>query len=140
MLRAARAHAITSEEQLGVIWSADQSERWDMTDSDKHAWKVGDPTTVYTTKWNSDVTYDGSAEGGDAAAWEGWDVQAWGLDGGGPLRKVELGPDPDPNPSPNPNPNPNPYLSPSPSPSPSRGPNLNPNPNPNPNPNSNPDR
>ena len=110
MLRAARAHAITSEEQLGVTWSAEQSERWDMTDSDKHAWKVGDPTTVYTTKWNSDVTYDGSAEGGDAAAWEGWDVQAWGLDGGGgPLRKVELGPDRDPNPSPNPNPNSNPH-------------------------------
>jgi hypothetical protein len=46
MLRAARAHAITSEGSSGVIWSAEQSKSWDMTNSD--TWKVGDPTTVHT--------------------------------------------------------------------------------------------
>ena len=37
------------------------------------------------------MAYDGSSRGGDAAAWDGWDVAAWGLDGSSPLRKVDLG-------------------------------------------------
>ena len=59
-----------------------------MDDSVEHPWQLGEPTVVYTTTWHSDVAYDGTSTGGGAAAWAGWDVAAWGLDGGGPLRKV----------------------------------------------------
>ena len=91
MLRAARAHAVTCARNSSVVWSAEQSERWDMADTPEHAWQVGDPTIVYTTTWHSDVAYDSNSSGGSAAAWAGWDVAAWGLDGAGPLRKVALG-------------------------------------------------
>ena len=74
LLRAARAHATSQS----VNYSATH---------------LGQPATEFVTTWHSDAAYDeGSVALGpaSAAAWEGWAVEDWGLDGAAPLRKINL--------------------------------------------------
>ena len=74
LLRAARAHATSHT----------------VNHSATH---LGLPATEFVTTWHSDAAYDDGSVAlapASAAAWEGWAVEAWGLDGAAPLRKLSL--------------------------------------------------
>ena len=63
LLRAARAHARSCEVNASATYE-------------------GETVTEISTVWHPDVALDDGG-GGVVGAWASWDVEAWGLDGGG---------------------------------------------------------
>jgi peptidoglycan/LPS O-acetylase OafA/YrhL len=76
LLRAARAHAISCELNEGALYTLENG------------------TVIHVTEqvrtWHSDLAIDLGSAPSDVEGWVGWDASLWGLDGGGPLRRLDL--------------------------------------------------